>query len=401
MQALKNHVSYPMLLLLSSQLVRLTGVAIITPILSIYMVDLGFTVSDLGIASASLGVALIIFEPLWGFLVNKWGAKNIFVLSTLLTALVLLSYTLVRDLAGFVFVRFLSGIFGSAGAVSSRTLVWQTVPREEKAFGIWHTIFAAGGVAGPVIGGFVAINGYFPVFYAASLAAGIAFLLSLKISNIELKGTTSSKTDTQTQYTDRSEKKTLFVASFLIVLPLFLRTVYLVFVPVFARESSKLLLGPIEIGMVFAAIGVAGFFAPFIHSELVSKTGVKKVILLGMFLEFGSFILLPIVTGFPMLCFTAVLLGAGEAAISTSMMTFLIRRIRPFRRGLAIGVYGAGEDVGILVGPLVIGYLYRGYGADFSFYLTGILMLVNVVLSILLLRKTYDQNKLFNSGKCS
>jgi predicted MFS family arabinose efflux permease len=50
-------------------------------------------------------------------------------------------------------------------------------------------------------------------------------------------------------------------------------------------------------------------------------------------------------------------------------------------------VYGAGEDVGIFAGPLVAGYLYQDYGAEFSFYITAALMLANIMLSMPLLRK--------------
>jgi MFS family permease len=159
------------------------------------------------------------------------------------------------------------------------------------------------------------------------------------------------------------------------------------YVPVFAKESPKFLLGPIEIGIAVAAMGVVGFFAPFVYSELAGKKGVKKIIILGMILQASSFVLLPVITGFPMLCLTAVLLGLGEAAISPCMMAFLISKIRFSNRGLAIGVYGAGEDIGILTGPLVAGYLYQDYGAEFSFYLTAALMLANVMVSIPLLRK--------------
>jgi MFS family permease len=350
------------------------------------MRDLGFAIADLGIVSASLGIALIIFEPLWGSLINKLGAKKIFLLSTLLTALVLFSYTLARDLTGFVFLRFLAGVFGSAGAVSTRTMVWQVIPRKEKAFGTWYAISAAAGVIGPVIGGIVAAQGYVLAFYASAIIAAVAFFLSF--GTPEFKNTDLAGKDSAIKGMDKQEKKILLVTSTLIVLPFFLRTVYMTYVPVFAKESPKFLLGPIEIGIAVAAMGVAGFFAPFAYSELASRKGVKKIIILGMILQVSSFILLPAITGFPMLCLTAVLLGLGEAAISPCMMTFLINKIRFSNRGLAIGVYGAGEDIGILTGPLVVGYLYQDYGAEFSFYLTAALMLANIMVSIPLLRKT-------------
>ena len=137
MQILKNQITLPLFLLLSSQLISRTAVAAISPFFSIYMRDLGFAMADLGIVTASLGIALIVFEPLWGSLINKLGARRIFLSSILLTAVILFSYTLVRDLAGFVFLRFLAGVFGSAGAVSTRTLVWHVIPRQERAFGTW------------------------------------------------------------------------------------------------------------------------------------------------------------------------------------------------------------------------------------------------------------------------
>ena len=109
-----------------------------------------------------------------------------------------------------------------------------------------------------------------------------------------------------------------------------------------------------------------------------------------MVLQVSSFVLLPLIAGFPMLCLTAILLGLGEAAISPCMMSFLVGKIRLSNRGLAIGVYGAGEDIGILTGPMIVGYLYQEHGADFSFYITAVLMLTNILISIPLLRKATE-----------
>lgn len=384
MRLLKNKITLPLFLLFSSQLITRAASTAITPVFPIYMRGLGFAIADLGIVSASLGVALIIFEPLWGYLINKLGAKKIFLISNLLTALILFSYTLAKDLTGFVFLRFLTGVFGSASGVSTRTLMWQAIPRKEKAFGTWYAISAAAGVIGPVIGGIVASESYVLVFYVSTMIAVIAFFLSF--GSPDSKNADPTSVDSSFKGMNRSEKRVLLVTSFLIIIPYFLRTVYLTYVPVFANESAKFLLDPFEIGIAVAAMGIAGFFAPFVYSRLFSKAE-TKIIILGMGLEVFSFLLLPAITGFPTLCFTAVLLGLGEAAISPCIMAFLIDNIRFSNRGLAIGVYGAGEDVGILIGPLAMGFLYQDYGAEFSFYVTAALMLANTVVSMPLLRE--------------
>jgi MFS family permease len=386
MRSLKNRVTPSLFFLFSAQLISRTAAAAISPVFPIYMRSLGFAIADLGIVSMSLGVALIVFEPLWGSLINRLGAKKIFLLSTLLMALVLFSYALVSDLTGFLLVRFLTGVVGSANAVSTRTLVWQVIPRKERAFGVWYTISAAAGVIGPIIGGILATQGYIITFYASAAIAAAALFLSFWTP--ESNSTEFVDTGSTIRGMDKVEKMVLLVASALIVMPFFLRTVYLTFVPVFAKESAKFLLDPVEIGIVVAAMGVAGFLAPLVFSDVAGKKGVKNVIVMGMVMQVCAFLLLPIVSGFSALCLTAALLGLGEAAISPCMMAFLIGKTRFSNRGLAIGVYGAAEDVGILTGPLVIGYLYQGYSAEFSFFFTAALMVANIVIAIPLFRET-------------
>jgi MFS family permease len=385
MRTLKNNTTLSLFLFLSSQLISRTAIYATIPIFPIYMRDLGFAITELGIVTASLGVALIIFEPLWGSLLNRLGAKSVFVSSTLMIALVLFSHTLVRDLLGFVFVRFLSGVFASAIAVSTRTLMSGIIPRKERAFGTWWAIYAAGGVIGPIIGGLVATQGYVLVFYTATFIGAIGFFISFwapRPENANRAATVSNMKDM-----DKYEKRILLIASSLIVMPYFLRTVYMTYVPVFAKESPKFLLGPIEIGAVISAIGVTGFFAPFAFNEIAHRKGITKTIVLGMALQTLSFIVLPLVTGFPLLCSTAILFGLGEAATNPCMLAFLANKIRPSNQGLAIGVYGAGEDVGALIGPLIIGSLYQGFGAEFSFYLAAAIMLANTMIATSLLAK--------------
>jgi MFS family permease len=355
----------------------------INPVLPIYVRYLGFSIADLGIISASIGITLIIFEPLWGFWLNSVGAKRMFLLSVLLSALIAFAYTLVRDLAGFILLRFLSGVAASANGVSTRTLLSQAIPKAERSSGIWYAIFAAAGLIGPAVGGYTANASYNLAFYVAAAIAGLAFFLSFGIPKFE--NTESTSKEAAVNGMNGIEKRALYITSTLIVLPIFLRYTYQAFMPVFAKE--KFLLSPFEIGLAFAVMGAVGFFAPLLLSELSGRIGTKRIILVGMILLASSFLLLPLITGIEMLCLTAAILGLGNAAVCSPMMSILTSKIRFSNRGFAIGVYGAGEDIGILIGPLVTGYVYENYSAELSFQLIAGLMLVNAAISIPLLRK--------------
>ena len=157
--------------------------------------------------------------------------------------------------------------------------------------------------------------------------------------------------------------------------------------PVFAKESTKLLLNPLEIGLTFTIMGIVGLFAPLLLGDLSDRIGRIKIIVLGMGLQALSFLLLPMTTDIVMLYLTAVIIAVGNAAVNPAMMALLTDKLRPSNHGFAIGVYGAGEDIGILLGPLIAGYIYQNHSAELSFLLAAVFMLVNIIVSIPLLKR--------------
>jgi MFS family permease len=385
MATFKHPTSLRRLLFFSSQLMIWTAFLAINPILPIYVRDLGFSITDLGLISAGLGIALMIFEPIWGILINRAGAKRIFILSVFASVFISFSYTLIRDFSGLIFLRFIQGAFGSGGGVSSRTLVRQLVPKGGRAFGTWYTILAGGGLIGPVVGGYAATISYDLAFYLSTAIATIAFFLSFAIPGSEK--TQAPSEEGGIRNISKTEKITILTTSTLIILPMFLRFVYETFVPVFAKESTKLLLNPLEIALAFTIMGVVGLFASLLLGDLSDKVGRIKIIILGMGLQALSFLLLPMTAGVVMLYLTAVIIGVGNAAVNPAMMALLTDKLCPSNHGFAIGVYGAGEDIGILLAPLIAGYFYQNHSAELSFLLAAVFMLVNIIVSIPLLKR--------------
>jgi MFS family permease len=358
--------------------------SIIRPILPIFLRDLGFSIVDLGIVSSTMGVGLIIFEPLWGVFITRLGTKKIFLFSTMGILLMNFSYSFVTNLTGLIILRFLSGMLMSGWGVSSRTLVQNIIPKGGRAFGSWSAIVYFSGLIGPVLGGYLAINNYIFVFYSATFVGIIAFVLALGISEPNFQDDVVKE---EVKGMSKSEKKTMMITSLITIIPFFLSSVFWTFIPVFAKESEKFLLTSIEIGLLFSVMSFTGIIASLLFGELSDKIGRKKLIIIGMTLQAFSLLLLPNTVGLPMLCVTAVILRLGSSAISPSLMALLTDKIRPSKRSLAIGVYGAGEDLGMLLSPLIVGYIYQNYNAELSFYFTAGLMIANIGIALPLLSK--------------
>jgi len=377
----RSRISPPIFLFFSSYL--LTGVArwTIAPILPIYVRDLGFSIADLGIVSAGSGLALMIFEPICGLWADKVGAKGIFIFSALLMPLIVFSFTLSGDFAVFAALMFFSGLSLGAGGVSSRMLARMGGWKGGRAFGAWYAAFSAAGVIGPAIGGFTATIDYRLAFYVAAVIGIVAFFLSLGTSGTDNAHLLDK--GHETRGLDREEKRLVIAVSSLMILPMFLISVHRTFLPVFAKE--KFLLSPSEISSLFTIIGVVGLFAPLIFSEFSDRIGMRRMIMLGMALQASSFLLLPVASGIMMLVLAAFILGLGNAATSPLTMALLMEKISASKQGLVLGVYGFCENVGITLGPLIVGFIYQNYGAEFSFYATSGLMLVNLIFCIILL----------------
>lgn len=385
MKSVRSYSSLKRGLFFSSQLIRMTGSQILGLILPIFIRDSGFSIVELGMITAGFGISLMIFEPIWGILVDKIGAKTIYVITSLAAPIIIFSYTLVGDLTMFAMLRFIQGAFACGSGVSSRTCARTAIAKGGRAFGLWATILSAAGLIGPVVGGYIAETSYRMAFYAASIISAIAFLLAFSAPTSQRPTVANGEVE-QIGWT-KDEKKTLVILTLMIVIPYFVMFGYRTYVPVFAKESPKFLLSTVEIGYVFMLYGVVGTVAPLLLGELSERVGRRNIIIVGMVFEALAFVLLPWASGIVLLSVTAMLLSFGNSATSPIMMALLTDKISKAKHGLALGLYGSGEDLGIWLGPLMIGYLYQTYSAELSFLVTAAIMLVTIVFSFFILKK--------------
>jgi MFS family permease len=373
-------ITFPLLFFLSAQLISSTATSMISPVLPLYVREKGFSIVDLGIITTGFGAGLMIFEPIFGALADRIGAKKIFIVSILLTSSIIFGYTLARDLATFAALEFIQGILGAVGAVCSRVLAYRAFRVGGRASGAWYTILNAARLIGPAIGGFAATMSYNLAFYVAAIVAVLAFFLSFGISssNKEL-----CRDDKNGASLDKNGRIALIITSSISVMPMFIIYFYVTFVPVFAKE--KLLLSPLDIGLVLAIYGAMGLLTSLFFGEASERYGKTKVIIIGMLLEASSFLLLPLATGTATLALTAVALGLGNAAVNPPLMALLVENIPKSKHGIALGLYGGAQDIGIMGGPLIGGVVYQVFGAIISFYLTAGLVFLNIVLGLVLL----------------
>ena len=75
--------------------------------------------------------------------------------------------------------------------------------------------------------------------------------------------------------------------------------------------------------------------------------------------------------------------GTGRGLLNTTLMALSIRSVPPEERATAMGIYQAIYAVGMLLGPLVSGFLASWLGLSSVFYLSALLCLVPAGMSYL------------------
>jgi MFS family permease len=128
--------------------------------------------------------------------------------------------------------------------------------------------------------------------------------------------------------------------------------------------------GPVEVGVVVAAIAVTSILARPTAGRLGDRRGYKPVMLAGALLcaaaGAGYLVvdLVPALPGPPVAALLAVRLlhGVGEATVCTGGVAWLVSLSPPERRGRIVGLYGVYMWLGITLGASAGGLLVvRGY----------------------------------------
>lgn len=124
-----------------------------------------------------------------------------------------------------------------------------------------------------------------------------------------------------------------------------------------------------EIGLLGAAYVVFNVVFSPMAGRFADRRGRKTPLAIGLILVFCSFVLYPAVKAVWWLLVVRLLQGAAEAPVWINAQASAADYSKSRHRGRAMGIYGVSWSAGLVIGPLVGGYLYKSMGANWTFIL--------------------------------
>ncbi len=377
------------------------GFATVIPLLPLYLkARLGASVTLVGGVVSAFAAVETLFKTLWGELADRIGRRPIVVGGLLLSSLAPMLMSVLRVPMLFIPLRLVDGTGSAALWPCAAATIADRAQTEHRAaaMGTLNMFFQSGLALGPSLGLFVAgfFGGYRTGFYLASALLLVAAGSALLVYRDGLPPACSfSRPRLSPDRSDRRGVGAIMQAvrlSPLLPAMLLIAFVQMVGVGLLAPilviyAHDVVLLSDQMIGSVFLVMVLAVAVASVPGGRLADRVGRARMIVWGMALASAGMWLLPLAGrgNLPLLGVAVLLLGGSYALSSPAWLALMSETTPPGRTGLVMGASETAQGAGLIIGPILGGFLYDHAGPGVPFVASAVLLSVGMILAILAL----------------
>ncbi|MFQ5883215.1 MAG: MFS transporter [Candidatus Methylomirabilales bacterium] len=344
-------------------------------LLPLYVKDLGGSQARIGWIMGVYSLAAIIFQPLVGRWVERFGIKRFLLLGGATGFLASASFALLTELSPlFSLFRFLQGFGYSAFFIANLTLIAEIAPARHRAETV--AIFGVSGLvtmgAAPALGELVIqAYGYPTFFISASLFSLGGLLVVGALKPPEVVPVASH----------RGEK----ILQRSVLLPLVITGIFgicigtlFAFFPPFAKGVE----GVEKIGGFYIAYACSGIALRLLGRRWADKWGRWQVVMPALLLNALGIFLLVRPGPLHAMFWVGGLMGGAHGLLYPTLAALHVDQVEPGRRGRMLGLFSGALVLGNSVGPMTMGVVAEQIGYYGMFGLTGMLPLLGVFLIV-------------------
>lgn len=351
-----------------------------TPVLPVYVASFGVSLSMVGTVVSAYAVPQLILRIPLGLWFDALKRRKPVVAVGIVAAIVGAIGLGLSPGPWFLFIsRIITGLGAAAWVVFVVYLAGYYRKEETgKAMGLANFVQGISLVVATSTGGLAAdVWGIGYTFFGAALVGILALVVLLPVASPEVQLKKVSLAGFSSVFTNRL----LLKASLMSALITFagFSGVY-GFTPIYGAKIGASHAGLGIISML--AVG-ASAVASLATVWVVKKRGNRFTILLGGLLMGVTLLSIPFTSHVYQLMLVQVFHGLGQGVLRTVFMTLSLQELPVQQRATAMGVFQAMYSIGMLLGPLISGFLADSQGLDSVFYLSAALCLVVAVMSFL------------------
>jgi MFS family permease len=353
------------------------AMAVLSPIMPLYLTDKGIMPSIIGLMLSAAMAGMVFGESSGGWLADKIGLKTPMSIGTFLCAPMVLCFVFVRGVPALFLVFIFWGLIRAAIFGPARGFIGNTADTSNKAtiIAVYMTAITASRSLGSLFSGFIAdsrwgYNGDFYLSAGLSVLAGILVFAGLKKMPLwkpVLKTGTQAADSLPSSIRTPVNYRPVIIQSIIAML-FFLAIGVNSFLPLLVTEVVKETASKVGILYTVGGLVSMALFIPL--GRLADRKDKKVMIIVGLLLSALSMVGLAFAREYWMLIGLQVVGNIGFAMFTPAAVALLSNIVPAYWQGTAMGVYGAAEDVGIIIGSGAGGFVWTA-GGPTALYLMG------------------------------
>jgi MFS family permease len=342
-----------------SQLTFTISNHILIPTLPIYLSRLGSKETEIGILIGSFTVSSLVLRPFAGKTLLRTPEKKIMIFGGLLFGLASVGYLAAPPFWPFLLVRLLQGIGYAFFYTGSFTLIANISPEAHRGQSLSYFLVALNLslALGPSIGMFL-INrfGFTPLFIVSSGLSLGSLLITSRLGDGQVAPSEDSSIATSS-FLSREALRPSVMSFFFF----FIWGALTAFFPLYAINH-----GVENPGLFFTVLAIMLILSRILGARLSDLYSSERVILPCLITFIISMVVIAFSKTLPMFILAGVIWGIGHAYFYPALVVYVLDRVGS-SRGLAMGTLTALTDLGIFLGPVLMGIVVQltGYTAMF------------------------------------
>ena len=322
-----------------------------------------------------------------GKLVDRFGERAVLGFGLFMVSFFTLLTAMSQSYSQLLIFRTLGGLGSSMFSVSAGSLLMRSVSDDvrARAQSLYNGGFLVGGVAGPAFGGIlsgVSLRAPFFVYSITLAMAGAVALFSLSEKHL------GKKVDLPSDQIETTSLKEAFkLKPYQIALVLAFVNNWVLFglrssiLPLFVTEQLKSTASIAGLGITIGAL-MQGIFL-LRAGKFSDQSGRKAALLIGSTVVLMGILLLSFTTNITFYFISMALLGLGGAYVGTAPGSVVGDIIRG-RGGQVIAAWQMAGDAGMIVGPILVGYLTDTFSYQTAFLTSAAVFTSAIFLSLIL-----------------
>jgi MFS family permease len=324
------------------------AISALIPTLPIFLVRLGSNETEIGILIGVYGIASLVSRLLVGGALLKYSEKSIMMFGALLFAITFITSIVLRPFWPIFVVRLLQGISFACFDTAAFAYIINVIPPAYRGRGIAYFLLAPNFsmVVAPSLGMFL-INQYdFTVLFLTCTGLSLcAFLLSWKLKGQEIVTPDKSVAGDNNLFFDLK----IIPPALTSFLHNFVWGALVAFMPLYAIKC-----GVTNPGLFFSSIAVMFIVSRMLGGRILDTYSKEKIILLCILTAMIAILILSFSKTLSMFIFVGLLWGIGVAFFFPASMSYAFDYACS-SGGTAIGTFRALTDLGLALGPVIMG----------------------------------------------